>query len=43
MISETIMSETEETSLKIVSFNILAPCYHKVRVRVSVEVRARVS
>lgn len=31
ILSQTILSATEETSLKIVSFNILAPCYNKLK------------
>jgi len=31
IVSQTILSATEETSLKIVSFNILAPCYNKLK------------
>ena len=30
MIAETILSATDETSFKVVSFNILAPCYNKI-------------
>ena len=31
MIADIIPSATEETSFKVVSFNILAPCYNKLR------------
>ena len=31
MMSETLLRPTEETSFKVVSFNILAPCYNKLR------------
>ena len=37
MVSKTILSATEETSFKVVSFNILAPCYNKLNKEHSVE------
>ena len=31
MVADTVLGATEETSFKVVSFNILAPCYNKMR------------
>ena len=31
MVADTVLRATEETSFKVVSFNILAPCYNKMR------------
>jgi Endonuclease/Exonuclease/phosphatase family len=37
MVAKTILSGTDETSFKVVSFNILAPCYNKVKGEVNPE------
>ena len=31
MMAETILGGTEETTFKVISFNILAPCYNKIK------------
>lgn len=37
MVAETILGPTDETSFKVISFNILAPCYNKIKGELSAD------